>query len=225
MVSINTEFDRLLGGGLVEGVLTQVYGPSASGKTNLALIATANASKEGKVVYIDSEGGFSTERLKQIVGSKMKDVLGNVLLVEPASFDEQKVAVQKLSDLVPNNSVSLVVVDGIAMLYRLEEDRDIKVLGRQLAQLLRIARKHKLPVLMTNQVYTDIDTGRITPVGGVMTEYWCKVIVELVKEGSQRYAVVRKHLFMPEGLTLQFRIVNEGILPLKPVYVSERGRY
>ncbi len=211
MISITKEFDELLGGGLQPGSITHIYGPPASGKTNIALIATVNASKDGKVIYVDPEGGFSVERLKQIAGEKINDVLKNVLLIEPVSFDEQKVALRKLDEIISSNTVSLVVVDSIAMLYRLEEERDVKEFGRLLAQLLRIARRYTIPVLMTNQVYTDIDTNKQVPIGGDLTKYWAKIMIEVENEQGHRYAVLKKHKFLPSGKKLEFKIVHRGI--------------
>jgi len=213
MISIETEFDKLLGGGLQKGTLTHIYGPPASGKTNIALIATYNAAIEGKVVYVDPEGGFSTERLKQIAGENFEKVLSNILLIEPTTFDEQKVAISKIDDIISKNLnlVNLVVVDGIAMLYRLQEDKDVRELGRMLAQLLRISRKYEIPVLMTNQVYTDIDSSKMIPVGGDITKYWCKIVIELGKEDNLRYAVLHRHKFVPDEMKLYFRIIDSGI--------------
>ncbi len=211
MVGIGKEFDGILGGHLIERNLTHIYGVPASGKTTLALIATANATKEGKVIYIDPEGGFSVERLKQIAGNRLNNILESVILIEPTDFDEQKVAIKKLPDVVESSRASLVIVDSIAMLYRLEENRDIKGLGRQLAQLLRIARKFNIPVLITNQVYTNIETGGIIPVGSDIMRYWSKIMIELEKKENSRIAILRKHKFMPEGLKLEFRIINSGI--------------
>ncbi len=213
-VSIQPEFDRLLGGGILPSVLTQIYGVPASGKTNIAIIATVNASKVGRVVYVDPEGGFSVERVRQIAGERTEEVLSKLLLVQPTTFDEQKVAVSKLNDIVSAGGVSLVVVDSVAMLYRLEEDKDIRELGRILAQLMRIARKHNLPLLMTNQVYTDIDSQKIIPIGGIINEYWSKIMVELELRGGRRVALLRKHMFLPEGMRFEFKITNEGIVPV-----------
>ncbi|MBD3262413.1 MAG: DNA repair and recombination protein RadB [Candidatus Altiarchaeales archaeon] len=211
MIKINPAFDRLFGGGLRAGVLTQVYGPPGSGKTNLALIASAEIAKERKVIYVDPEGGFSTDRMRQITQGALHSVLDKILLVEPTTFEQQKKALERLEDLVPNEQAGLVVMDSIALLYRILEERDIRMYGRMLAQLLRIARKYEIPVLMTNQVYTNTDTGQITPVGGQINNYWSKVIVELTSEGSRRFAVIRKHLHHQVGGKTPFKIISEGI--------------
>ncbi len=215
MIKIHKDFDTLLGGGLQSRCITHIYGSPGSGKTNIALMATANAVKNGKVIYIDSEGSFSVERLRQISGEKIDEVLKNLMLIEPVEFDEQNVAIKKLNEIVPKSNASLVIVDSIAVFYRLEEDKDIRGLGRQLSQLLRIARRYDIPVLITNQVYTDIDTGRIVPVGGDVVRYWAKIIIELKKIENFRIAILKKHKFLPENLKLEFRITDNGIEAIK----------
>ncbi len=219
-VSIQKDFDAMLGGGLIPGNITHIYGPPASGKTNIAIIAARNAAKEGKVIYIDPEGGFSVERMKQIAGEDFDAVLKNLLLIEPTDYDEQKVAIKKLDELVPKTNAKLVIVDSIAVLYRLEEEKDIKELGRQLAQLLRVARKFQIPVLITNQVYTDINTQKIVPVGGDILRYWAKIVIALEKTNEVRAAVLEKHKFVKEGIRLEFEISQKGIETLGVYHAS-----
>ncbi len=48
--------DTLLGGGFGRGVITQVYGSFATGKTTLAM--QTGLLSGGKVAYVDTEGGF-----------------------------------------------------------------------------------------------------------------------------------------------------------------------
>jgi DNA repair protein RadB len=211
MIPVNRDFDDFIGGGLLDGVLTHIYGPPGSGKTNIALIAVANAVGRGKVLYIDSEGGFSVERLKQITSGRLEMAMENLLLIKPTTFSEQQAAVRRVENVVKEGNTSLVVVDSIGNLFRLEEERDLKAFGRQLAQLLRIARKYEIPVLLTNQVFTDIDSGGFVPVGGRVNEYWCKIMLELGKSEQTRFALIKKHLFKPEGLKMEFKITNNGM--------------
>ena len=211
-IKFGNGFDDLLGGGVLEGVITHLYGPPASGKSNLVQIAAASAVGSGKVLFVDPEGGFSVERLKQVSGDRFMDVLSNIMLVQPTTFEEQKAAIAKIEDVVTSMKVALVVVDSIAMLYRMEEDKDVRMLGRLLAQLLRIARKYGIPVLLTNQVYNDFETNLTKPIGGTITEYFTKNTVELTRpEGQSRQAILRRHQSMGENQSLQFRITQEGI--------------
>jgi len=215
MIAFGNRLDDLMGG-IPPGILTHFYGPPASGKTNVALIATARALGAGKVLYVDPEGGFSPDRLAQIAGDRYMDVLDNTLLIRPTTFEEQKVALGKVAEMVTSMKVALVVVDSIAMLYRMEEDKDVRMLGRMLAGLLRVARKHDVPVLLTNQVYSDFETRIVRPIGGTITEYFTKTIIELARDADgSRVAILRRHPTKHEGECLKFRIVDAGIEPLQ----------
>ncbi|ELY95760.1 DNA repair and recombination protein RadB [Natrialba hulunbeirensis JCM 10989] len=63
--------DELLGGGFERGTVTQLYGPPAAGKTNLALSAAVEtAANGGTVVYIDTEG-VSVDRFDQLLRARV----------------------------------------------------------------------------------------------------------------------------------------------------------
>ena len=85
-------FDEFLEGGYPNGRITLIYGPPGSGKTNLcALSLIKNTNRQKKSIYLDSEGGFSITRLKQIISEKdADDILDNVLFLKPTNFEEQK---------------------------------------------------------------------------------------------------------------------------------------
>ncbi len=149
--------DSLLGGGVEKGILTQVYGPFATGKTTLAMqIGLLN---EGKVVYIDTEGGFSPERLAKMVESRNMNpnsTLQKFLIFEAFDFKEQKKTISSLKKIV-NGKFSMIVVDSITNHYRVEEKKSSMTidLGKQLQILSWLARKYNLAVIVTNQVYFD----------------------------------------------------------------------
>jgi len=85
-------------------------------------------------------------------------------------------------------------------------------LGRQIAYLVEIARKKKIPVLITNQVYADFDNkDKVKMVGGDLLKYGSKCLIELMKFANCRGAVLRKHRSLPEGRELKFKIVEKGI--------------
>lgn len=214
--------DKLLDGGLEDNIITSVYGPSASGKTNLAIIAAVNIAKYGrKVIFIDTEGGFSINRVLQI--SKDESILKNILLYEPLNFLDQKKSIFQTYEKIKNGeNIGLVIVDSISMLYRLERGdanaREVNLeLAKQLQILSEIARKYKIPVLVTNQVYSMLDEkDKLEIVGGDLIKYWSKCIIELkILENGIREAILRKHRYLPEGLSVRFRIVNEGFEEIK----------
>jgi len=218
--------DKMLDGGYEKDIITTVYGPAGSGKTNLCILCSANTARTGKkVIYIDTENNFSIERFKQICSSTNQNyakLLNNIVFLRPINFDEQKKTFEKLKEVI-NNKVGLIVFDSIAMLYRLEmgKNEDIyevnKDLGMQLAYLKQIASKKHIPVLISNQVYADFeDKDKVNLVGGDLLKYGSKCLLELqITPGGNRLCIIKKHRHLPENKQITFKIVEGGILGTK----------
>ena|SRR3989344_425720 len=227
------DLNTWLYGGYEKDVITAVAGVAGCGKTNFCMLAAVSQAKKGnKVIFVDSEGGFSVERVKQLAGEDYEKVLENILILSPTSFEEQKRDFEKLLKLVKSESeIGLIVVDGMTMLYRLEigdaaqekDDDKIKNVNRELARQMRalaeIARKKNIPVIVTNQVYgsflTDEERRKgVKPemhmVGGDLLKYWSKCIIHLEFERGHRRAVLIKHRSLPQK-SLGFKITNENI--------------
>ncbi len=210
--------DELLGGGIEDGCITLLHGEAGSGKTNVCLQLARNVVRAGrKVIYIDTEG-VSMERLRQICGDDFELVAKNILFSEPYSFEEQESLIEKAVKIAESNAeVGLIVIDSITMHYRLtmrdETRRDERYsLTRQIARLLKVSRTRGIPVVVTSQVYTDIDTGRYMPLGGHMLSHNAKTIIRFEKTGpSTRAAVLEKHRNKEEGSRAVFRITGRGL--------------
>lgn len=209
--------DNLLEGGYETDAITTIYGPAGSGKTNLLLLAAAKTAQKGeKVIYIDTEGGFSITRLKQIV-QKHEKVLSNIIFFKPTTFQEQKKAFEKLKEL-SNTQIGLIIVDTISMLYRLERNEEgikeiNRALGAQICSLTEIARKKNIPVLIANQVYSPFESKeQVKMVGGDIMAYGSKCLIELQSgEKGLRKAILRKHRSIAGEKEEIFRIVKKGI--------------
>lgn len=213
------DLNKWLFGGYDSDIISVIYGGPGTGKTNFCLLAAVSqAKKDNKVIFIDSEGGFSVERVKQLSLDDFERVLKNILLLKPTNFNEQKKAFDKLLEKL-NDEVSLIIVDGMTILYRLDfasarekdegEMRKINSeLARQLRTLAEIARKRNIPVLVTNQVYNWENSQKM--VGGDILKYWGKCLIELANEKGRRIAYLRKHRSLPEK-ELEFEIRSDGI--------------
>jgi len=207
--------DELLGGGFESGVLTQIYGSFATGKTTLAL--QAGLLSPGKIAYVDTEGGFSPERLSQMAkarGLNPERELQRFILFTPSDFKEQRRVIGNLKKVV-DVSFSLVVVDSITAHYRAEEQRKnlTNELAKQLQVLLFIARRNDIPVIVINQVHFDSRAERMKPVAEHTLNYRTKDILRLDKLSTPglRVAVLERHRLRPEGGMVYFRITEKGI--------------
>jgi DNA repair protein RadB len=204
-------------GGIEKGAVTNFYGQPGVGKTNICILAALECIKKGgKVVFIDTEGGLSPERVIQISGDE--DSLDKIIVIEPKTFEEQSVAVKNLE----NQSFDLLVLDSAVALYRLrcaEPEREAleanKELSVQLSVLSNIARRKNIPVIITAHTFKNWDTGENQIIGGDAIKYWSKSIVFVEHTGrmSERKATIVKHRSIPEGKFVKFELVGDGIKP------------
>ncbi len=219
--------DELLDGGLERGAVTQVYGPPAAGKTNLALSAAVGvAARGGTALYIDTEG-LSVDRLEQLARARVEgmddpdatveDLASRIIITEAYDFDEQAEAVRDAAEFA--DRVDLVVLDSATGFYRLARDDEdggaaLRDVARQVTHLLSLARKHDLAVVITNQVYADpeSESERPRPLGGHTLTHWSGVVlrVERFRAGNRR-ATLEKHRSKAAGETARFRITEDGL--------------
>ncbi len=212
--------DELLGGGFEGGIVTQLYGASGTGKTNLCIQLAVECVKSGKkVVFVDTEG-FSAERFRQIAGEEAKKIAGSIIIYEPASLEQQYSAILDLEKVV-NEKIGLVILDSAALFYRLglihddSSDENVALrreLANQIGILHGIARKHGVAVVITNQVYKDVSSGELLPIGGNALEHLSKAIILLERTGvSKRRATLRKHRSRSEGAYCDFVLTERGV--------------
>lgn len=219
----NSALDVMLAGGFEKGTITQIFGPPSSGKSNITLSVAVNVAKfNKKVIYIDTEGGISIDRIKQIAGVDFSDVANNIIVFEPTSFLEQNDAVKSIDAWLRNNhkDVDLIVLDSAVALYRVDDMKSSKLnkeLGKQIGLLSKIARQHDVAIILTNQIYSSYDdegNNDIKAVGGTILQYWSKVIIQLEhgEEINQRIATLKRHRCIPEGKHVTFSITSKGII-------------
>lgn len=167
------QFDNLLGGrGVETKAITEAFGAYGSGKTQLGLslavnvqLPIENGGCEGKAVFIDTEGTFRPERIRQIAetkGLEPEKVLKNILVARAFNSDHQMLLVDKVGELIKNGEpVRIVIVDSLTAHFRAEftgrgqlADRQQK-LNRYLHNLMKMAEQFNLAVYVTNQVMTN----------------------------------------------------------------------
>jgi DNA repair protein RadA len=165
--------DNLLGGrGVETRAITEVYGAYGSGKTQLAHVLAVNVQlpKEkggtnGKAVYIDSEGTFRPERVKQIaeaIGANPEKVLKNIMVARAFNSDHQMLLVDKIAELIKEGEpIKLVIIDSITAHFRAEfagrgmlADRQQKI-NKHLHDLMKLAEQYNVAIYVTNQVMAN----------------------------------------------------------------------
>lgn len=132
--------DAQLGGGLPTRSVTEVVGPPGAGKTQwchmMAVLATlplALGGLEGAVLYLDTEGAFSPDRLVEVAATRLphhfatsarlSQLASNVLVHRfRSSRDLSELLRSNLEELVIADNVKLVVLDSVASAARRDFD-------------------------------------------------------------------------------------------------------
>ena len=208
--------DNLLDGGFEPGIITLIYGEPGTGKTNICLqMSCNNSSKEKKIVYITSEG-VSRERLTQICKKKNKEALENILFFSPTSLKEQEEIIEKSLKI----RCGLLLVDTINKFYRLQLCSDANAadrsLSRQIVRLQLAAKKYKIPIIITGQVYQN--KAGIKPFANRIISPLAKTIIHLKKQDvartpgrEQREAELIKHRVLKKKEKIIFFITAQGL--------------
>jgi len=165
------EFDRILGGGIQTGVITELIGEFGTGKTQTLLTLLVNAQQPvekgglgGKCVAIDTENTLKPNRITQIAkarGYDPEEVLSNILVAPAYNTEHLLLLIRQLHKICQENNVKLVVVDSIIGHFRSEyigremlSPRQQK-LAQCLAGLLRVAIANNVAVVIANQVQSQ----------------------------------------------------------------------
>lgn len=166
-------FDDLLGGRGVESkAITEAFGAYGSGKTQLGLTLAVNVQlpldkggANGKCVFIDTEGTFRPQRIKQIseaMSANPEKVLKNIFVARAFNSDHQMLLLEKVTEMIKaGEPIKMMVIDSLTAHFRAEfagrgqlADRQQK-LNRYMHDLMRLAETYNLAVYVTNQVMAN----------------------------------------------------------------------
>jgi DNA repair protein RadA len=175
------ELDNLFKGGIETKSVTQFYGDSGSGKTqichSLATIVSQDKSKGGvdsKCIYIDTENTFRADRVSEIAKAKGFNsdlALENIILYQPLNSEEQELVVERLIPKVLAQStdkrIKLIIVDSPITHYKTEytglSEQSLKIqkVFRFMSNLQRIGQSYGAAVVVTNHASTIPDSNLV----------------------------------------------------------------
>jgi DNA repair protein RadA len=225
------DLDRILGGGLETGAITELIGEFGSGKTQICFTLSVLAQRPaeeggfgGNVCVIDTEGTFLPERVLQIAESRGYDpteTLKNILVARAYNSEHQTILIKNLPQVCQEHNVKLVIVDSMIGHFRGEyigrgtlSDRQQKI-GSCLGNLLRVAEAFNLAVVLTNQVQAKPDTAYgdpNRPTGGHVMAHACTHRVYLRKgKENTRLAQVIDSPYLPEE-KVRFAVDASGVV-------------
>ncbi|XP_009594024.1 DNA repair protein RAD51 homolog 4 isoform X2 [Nicotiana tabacum] len=163
--------DAFLHGGLKKGHLTELVGPSSSGKTQICLRAASSVAESwGKIIFLDSGNSFSSKRVAQFVTQTsdpsayevdraLQAVMNNIVCLSVFDiFTLFEVLHQLKNNLISqvDQHISMIIIDSISSLIT-------PILGGGGAQghalmvsvgflLKRLTHEHDICILVTNHM-------------------------------------------------------------------------
>lgn len=234
ITSGSKELDRLLGGGIETGSITELFGEFRTGKTQLChtLAVTCQLPIEqgggsGKCLYIDTEGTFRPERLEPIsrrFGLNPEEVLDNIAYARAYNSDHQTALLAQASAMMAESRYAVLIVDSATALYRTDFSGRGELSARQmhlarfLRALLRLADEFGLAVLISNQVVAQVDGATAMfnadpkkPIGGNIMAHSSTTRLYLRKgRGENRICKIYDSPCLPEAEAV-FAILPDGI--------------
>ena len=180
--------DDLLGGGIPYGNFFTIWGGAGVGKTTIAHMLTAQAQKDGKMVYY-----IALEPYDQPRAIKLGVIPDKVLI---GQFPQAEQALDSIVDFSRKKVVDLIILDSIHGLACKGEQEDKKgdksiasdtmaLLARKLSQFFKIAidpvKRANIAVCLIGQSRTDL--GGFVPIqklsGGAALHHYSKGIIKI----------------------------------------------
>lgn len=213
----NSEFDRVLGGGLVPGGLILLGGEPGIGKSTLVLqVADSLTRHNRKVLYLAGEESPQQIRLR---GERLGVAGENLYL---ATETELESILERAEKLRPD----LLIVDSIQTVRtsRLESIPGSVSQIRECAVLfLELAKKHQIPILLIGHINKE---GSLA--GPKMLEHVVDVVLYFEGERHQNQKIVRtvKNRFGPIHELGIFEMTGRGLVPVEnpsQLFLAERA--
>jgi recombination protein RecA len=223
------KIDDVLGGGIAEGRIVEIYGAESSGKTTLALQIMASVQAKNEIgAFIDLEHAFDP-----VYAENLGVDTDNLMFSQPTDAETTLDLVEALAS---SGLVKLIVLDSVAALVpkaELEGDADTitigllaRLLSKTMKKLVSVASNNKCTVIFINQTRDNIGVmgygDKKTTTGGNALKFYASQRIESkriggIKKGDQDIGnkvtiTVKKNKIAPPFRKAQVEIYfGEGI--------------
>lgn len=211
------EFDRVVGGGLVDGEIILMSGEPGIGKSTLLLQIAINISKKGKVLYVCGEE--SPTQLYSRLERLSKDKYDNI-------FVTTDIIVEDISKLVEEESFDLVIVDSIQSVYSNSSrgfPGSISQVRASGSVLTRLAKSTGVPIVLVGQINKGGDIA-----GPKILEHIVDCVLYIEGGEFNQYRILRsmKNRFGSTNEIGVFEMTSAGLLEVgnpSLVFLDSKG--
>lgn len=213
-----TEFDRVLGGGIVPGTLVLIGGDPGIGKSTLLLqVANSLGAKETVVLYVSGE---ESERQIKLRGERLKVAAKDLYLLPETNLENIFHEVDRLKP-------GAIIVDSIQTVFSavIESAPGSVSQVREVAhQFLLLAKNRGVPVFLIGHVTKD---GSIA--GPRALEHIVDTVLYFEGERHHNHRIVRatKNRFGAANEVGVFEMTGEGLIPVanpSQMFLQERPK-
>ena len=201
-----SEFDRVLGGGLVKGSVVLIGGAPGAGKSTILLQIIAHIAQQGiNVLYVSGE-----ESLRQIAdrAHRLKLPSDKILMLTETS-------VQKIADVMDEVTPQVAVIDSIQVVYTEQAESapgSVSQVRESASYLTQYAKRNNVALFLVGHVTKD------QSLAGPMTlSHIVDSQVILAATDDARFRVLRadKNRFGSVGELGFFAMDNNGLKEVK----------
>jgi DNA repair protein RadA/Sms len=196
-----TEFDNMIGGGVVPGSLILLGGAPGIGKSTLMLHISNSLSEKGAVLYISGEESLSQVKSRS---ERLNVKKGNIFLASETNL-------QNIIDAASKIEPKFLIIDSIQTTYHPELTSAPGTVGQireTAAELLRIAKSKNITVFILGHVTKDGDLA-----GPRVLEHIVDTVLYFENERQHTYRILRayKNRFGPTSEIGIFEMSSSGL--------------
>lgn len=207
-----SEFDNVLGGGIVKGSLVLLGGDPGIGKSTLLTQIAAHLSQKHKVLYFSAEESCSQVKMR---AERLRLDSDNLLLVNDTCIDNLETEL---------DGVEYCVIDSIQAVYTDELNSSAGSVGqvRECAtKLMRIAKSRGITFFIIGHVTKE---GALA--GPKVLEHIMDTVLYFEGENQENFRILRavKNRFGNVSEVGVFEMTGEGIIPVTDysgIFLSE----
>lgn len=174
------EFDRILGGGLVQGSLVLIAGDPGIGKSTILLQTGGQLCKNGKkVLYVSAEESASQLKLR----AQRLDINSDKLFIYP------QINLESIRSEIDNISPDIVVIDSIQAIYSqtvASSAGSVSQIRECCNILMQIAKNKNITVIVIGHVTKD---GNIA--GPKILEHMVDTVIQFEGDKYKSYRILR----------------------------------
>ena len=201
------ELNRVLGGGMVKGSLTLIYGEPGIGKSTIIIQAASHiARKYGKVLYVSGEE--SEDQIKMRADRVCREVPDNLFILSETNMENVAAIAEELNP-------TFVIIDSIQTMYMEALDSapgsvsQVRACGNE---LMRVGKTYNIPIFIVAHVTKSVELA-----GPKIVEHLVDCVLHFTGERNQELRILRafKNRFGTTSEIGAFEMAEEGLIEIE----------